>query len=121
MDESIPSLIYPHMGDPFTLRGGKEDQVSLHDLVLFDRGTRLELGSGGAGQLKAVQMVNCHSKAAAVETLLRGRSAPSIGQADKALCGLNDLIPEMPSSAGSPFCHRITLWRYNVIPINDAR
>lgn len=109
VDKLIPADIYPHMRNPSTASGIKEHQIAFCQFLPADPGTRFVLLPGCAGEFQAIQPVDGHCEAAAVKSLLGGRTAPLIGDTDKAPCCLHHLIPEIYLTIVLTLCYGIII------------
>jgi len=120
MDKSAIAFIDTYVGRLFSTGGREEDEIPFSQPTPFYLGARHELLPGRTGEVETVQLIDGHGKAAAIETLFRGRAAPLIGKADEAFGRLHDLVPEIRGAVNPCPGQCVVIGADNVILSNDA-
>lgn len=86
VDEPVLADIHPNMRYAPPAVGGKKDEVSPFQFFPVDGAAVIELPGTVSWQIQAVETINHHCQAAAVEAVARRFPAPAIRYTEKSTC-----------------------------------
>ncbi len=120
VDEGTVACVDAHMGHPPRARHSEEHQVPWLQIVTGHGPSRVELGPRGPRKAQAVELVDGHGQAAAVEALVR-RTSPQVGHAKIAARRLHQAPPQSREISPVHPNGGLFLRRNHPEPLDEAR